>query len=257
MQVTSFGHSAFLVELAGGRLLFDPFIGDNPLSKDKVDITKIKTDAILVSHGHFDHVGDAAKIAKQNDCPVIAMVEVAKWLEKKQGVGKTIDLNFGGKKDLGFASVRMVPALHSSAMPDDSYGGNPAGFVVTHQDGTFYFSGDSALSMDMQLIAERYKPDTAFLCMGDTYTMDVEDALYAAQMLKVKRVIGMHYDTWPPIAIDHQSASDLFAKAGVALHLLPVLEKTHFNHHQKPKNTVFKPTSQLQERSFGLIDDTP
>jgi L-ascorbate metabolism protein UlaG (beta-lactamase superfamily) len=220
MDITYYGHSAFLIKLDGGTLLFDPFISNNPLSKDLVNIQDIKADAVLVSHGHWDHIGDAAEIAKNNDAPVIAIVETAAWFEK-QGV-KTRDLNFGGKIDLGFATVRLVPAVHSSSMPDGSYGGNPAGFIVTHKHGIFYFSGDTALTLDMQLIGARYKPDTAFLCMGDVYTMDVEDALHAAELLNVKRIIGMHYDTWPPIAISKDKAHDLFRQAEIPLHLLSV-----------------------------------
>jgi L-ascorbate metabolism protein UlaG (beta-lactamase superfamily) len=220
MHITYYGHSAFLIAVNGGTLLFDPFISDNPLSKGKVNIEDIKTDAVLVSHGHWDHTGDAADIAKMNAAPLVAIVEVAAWFEKK-GV-TTKDLNFGGQTDLGFAKVRLVPAVHSSAMPDGTYGGNPAGFVVTHDEGVFYFSGDTALTSDMALIGARYKPDIAFLCMGDTYTMDVADALHAAQMLNVKRVVGMHYDTWPPIAINHEDAIKLFAAAGIELMLMPL-----------------------------------
>jgi L-ascorbate metabolism protein UlaG (beta-lactamase superfamily) len=220
MDITYFGHSAFLVKLDGGTLLFDPFISENPLSKDKVDLADVKADVILLSHGHWDHVGDTVALAKQNDAPVVAIVETAAWLEK-QGV-KTRELNLGGKIDLGFATVRAVPAWHTSSLPDGTYGGTAAGFVVTHKHGTFYFSGDTALSLEMQLIGARYKPDIAFLCMGDLYTMDVEDAAHAAQLLGVKNVIGMHYDTWPPIHLSKDKAHDIFRQLEIPLHLLPL-----------------------------------
>lgn len=220
MQITYFGHSAFLIELDGGAIVIDPYISENPLS-NRIDIRNLKADAVLVSHGHFDHVGDAAVIAKNNNATLVSNYEITSWFEK-QGVENVAPLNHGGKKDLGFATVKYVPAWHSSSLPDGSYGGNPGGFVVTHKAGTFYVSGDTSLSMEMQLIGDRYKPDIAFLCMGDTFTMDVEDAAYAAQLLKVKRVIGMHYDTFPPIQIDHEAAKAAFAAVGVELILLPV-----------------------------------
>ena len=220
MHITSYGHSAFLIELKGGTILLDPLISGNPLSAGKVDIAQIKTNAVLVSHGHGDHIGDAAAIATQNEAPIVTNFEIAAWFEK-QGVAKTIGLNHGGTTDLGFATVKLVPAWHSSTLPDGSAGGTAGGFVITHDEGTFYFSGDTAISMEMQLIGDLYKPDLAFLCMGDHFTMSVTDAVHAAKLLKVKRVIGMHYDTWPAIAIDHAAAIESFRQAGIDLQLLP------------------------------------
>ena len=220
MKVTFYGQSCLTVELAGKSLLFDPFIRQNELAKN-VDVAAIRADYILITHGHFDHVADAVDLANRTGAPVIANSEVCAWL-KKQGVRETMSLAQGGGMNLPFGRVKYVNAIHGSTMPDGSDGGNPGGFVVESAEGNFYHSGDTALTMDMQLIGQATTLDFAALCIGDHYTMGVDDAVRAADFVRCDRVLGIHYDTFPPIKIDHEDAKKRFAAAGKELILLPV-----------------------------------
>lgn len=212
MQVTYLGQSGFLFDIDGVTLLFDPFISGNPLAKDKIDVAALKPDFILISHGHSDHVGDVEKIAAQSGATVVAMHEIAQWFSG-HGVKNIMGMNLGGTVDLKGIKAQMVPAWHSSTLPDGTDGGTAAGFVVTHSKGTFYYSGDTALFAEMKLFARRHKIDTAFLCLGGHYTMDAVDAAHAAQFVGAQKVIGMHFDTFPPIVIDHAATKKLFADA--------------------------------------------
>lgn len=217
MKLTFYGHACFAVEAGGKNLLFDPFITPNELAKD-VDINNIKADYILLSHGHGDHVADCAAIAKNNNATVVAAYEVAEWAGK-QGIANTHPMNTGGKKAFDFGMVKCVNAIHSSVMPDGTYGANPMGFVVTTQEKSFYYSGDTALTMDMQLIPKWAKLDFAVLCIGDNFTMGYEDAIEAARMVQCTKVVGVHYDTFGYIKIDHQIAKKAFTDAGITLYL--------------------------------------
>jgi L-ascorbate metabolism protein UlaG (beta-lactamase superfamily) len=224
MDFTYYGHSCFAVTAAGKRLLFDPFITPNELAKD-VDVDAIAADFILVTHGHFDHVGDVVRIATRTGAQVIANFEVYQWLGK-QGLEKVHPLNPGGGFDFEFGRVKSVNAIHSSSLPDGSYGGQPSGFVVTPKEGgAFYYAGDTALTLDMKLIAEESALQFAVLPIGDNFTMGAADAAKAAGFVGVKDVVGVHYDTFPPIRIDHEVARAEFAKAGCRLHL-PAIGET-------------------------------
>ena len=198
-------------------MLFDPFITPNELAKH-VDINNIKADYILLSHGHGDHVADCAAIAKNNDATVIAAFEVAEWAGK-QGIAKTHPMNTGGKRTFDFGMVKCVNAIHSSVMPDGTYGANPMGFVITTEEKNFYYSGDTALTLDMQLIPRWAKLDFAVLCIGDNFTMDYEDAIEAARMVQCTKVVGVHYDTFGYIKIDHEKVKKAFTDAGITLYL--------------------------------------
>ena len=222
MQFTFYGHSCFAVEVAGKKLLFDPFISGNPLAKD-VDINAIEADYILVSHGHGDHVADLVSIAKRTGATIIAVYEVAEWAQK-QGCEKTHGMNFGSFY-FEFGEVRMVPAAHSSGLPDGSYGGNPGGFVVKTKEGSFYYTGDTCLTMDMQLIHRYAKLDLAIMPIGGNFTMNAEDAVMAAEFVQCRKIIGVHFDSFPPIKIDHEKTKTQFNAAGLQL-ILPEIGKT-------------------------------
>src|SRR5690606_20995442 len=157
MRFTYFGQSCFLIEAAGKKILFDPFITGNPLAKN-VDADSIEADYILVSHGHSDHVGDLVRIAQRTNALVVCAFEIFEWLGK-QGITNVHPMNLGGKKAFDFGTVKFVPAIHSSVLPDGTYGGNPGGFVVTTSEGNFYYSGDTSLTLDMQLVSRYAKLD--------------------------------------------------------------------------------------------------
>ncbi len=220
MNITYFGHSCFGVEINGKHLLFDPFISPNELAKG-IDVQKIKADYILISHGHEDHIADAVAIAKRTKAKVIACWEVISWLTK-QGVENTHPTNIGGKLKLDFGSVKCVSAIHSSSMPDGSYGGNPMGFVIESSEGNFYYAGDTALTYDMKLIGNYRKIDFAFLPIGDNFTMGVDNAIIACSFINCDDVIGMHYDTFGYIKIDKHEAITKFESAGKKLSLLEI-----------------------------------
>ncbi|WP_316790405.1 metal-dependent hydrolase [Pedobacter frigoris] len=216
MKFTYYGQSCFSIEADGKKFLFDPFISHNPLAKD-VDIKAIEADYILVSHGHGDHVADLVQIANQTGAQVIAMVEVASWI-KKQGVKNVTDINFG-KAKFDFGTLRTVWAAHSSSNPDESYGGNPAGFVLELEGKSIYYAGDTALTTEMKLLADLHKLDYAILPIGGHYTMDVDDALIATKYLECNKVIGVHYNTFPPIQIDTADAVAKFKRENKTLFL--------------------------------------
>jgi len=220
MNLTYYGHSCFGVHVDGAHLLFDPFISANPKAA-AVDIDKIPADYILVSHGHFDHVDDVARIAKRTGATLVSNFEIVQWFAK-HCVEKAHGMNLGGAWEFPFGRVKMTAATHSSSMPDGSYGGNPAGFLIETKQGHFYYSGDTALTRNMKLIGDSASLKFAVLCIGDNFTMGPEDAARAATFLEVKDVIGVHYDTFPPIEIDKKEAVREFAARGLNLHLLPV-----------------------------------
>ena len=211
MELTYYGHSCFLLKTGETGILFDPFITHNQLAQH-IDLKTIKAEYILLSHGHGDHVADVEVLAKQSDATLVGQPEVTTWFSNK-GIKKSHQMNTGGKKTFAFGTVKMVNAVHSSSMPDGSYGGNPAGYVIQAEGKTIYFAGDTALTYDMKIIGEQFEVDYALLPVGDNFTMGPEDALIAADWVKAKHTIAMHYDTFPPVAIDKKAVSELAQKA--------------------------------------------
>jgi L-ascorbate metabolism protein UlaG (beta-lactamase superfamily) len=217
MQFTYYGHSCFSIRVNGKKLLFDPFISGNELAS-AIDIGNIEADYILLSHGHFDHVVDAESIAKRTGAVIIANYEVAMWFKSK-GIEKYHPMNPGGKWVFDFGTVKCVNAVHSSSLPDGSYGGTPMGFIILSDECNVYYSGDTALTLDMQLIPVFADIDCAILPIGDNFTMGAEDAAMAAKMIQTKMVIGVHYDTFGFIKTDHQKAVDIFKRHELDLKL--------------------------------------
>ncbi len=212
MKVTYYGHATILLETDKAKLLFDPFISPNELAKD-VDIDAIKPDYILLTHGHVDHVADVFTIQKNSNATVICIAEIQGWLGNND-VDKVQGMNIGGASNFDFGRVKMVNAVHSSSMPDGTYGGNPAGYVIYADGKAVYIAGDTALTYDMKLLEDE-KLDWAFLPIGDNYTMGVDDAVKAAFFINCKNIIGVHFDTFPPIKLDHEATKAKFAAAGL------------------------------------------
>ncbi len=216
-EITWLGHATFQLRFDSGEVLvLDPWIDDNPAYPKGYKVRQI--DAISVSHAHYDHINDVVPLAKKFDPKVIAIFETAAWLEKK-GVKNTIGINKGGTVDLGFVKLTMTHAVHSCAIKDGSdllYGGEAAGYVLTQKDGRrAYFAGDTAVFSDMALIQQLYQPELAFLPIGDHFTMGPHEAAHAARLLKVKRIIPMHYGTFPALTGRPEELADYVKKDSI------------------------------------------
>lgn len=218
MKITYYGHSCFSVELGGKHLLFDPFISQNELAKD-IEVELVPADYIFISHGHFDHITDALSIAARTGATLVANWEIRDWLIKN-GAVHTHPINPGGQWSFEFGKVKCVNAVHSSSLSDGTYGGSACGFVVKAEEGYFYYSGDTGLTLDMQLITNWSTIDVAILPIGDALTMGIEDAVAACKLVGAKKALGVHYNTFGFIVIDCEAAVDAFAAAGIEL-LLP------------------------------------
>lgn len=217
MKVTYYGHACFMVSAAGKRLLFDPYITRNELA-GHIDINTIHADYIFVSHGHFDHMLDVVAIARRTGATVLAGWELFNYFGK-EGLTNVIPINPGGKYTFDFGTVKAFAAEHSSSLEDGTYAGMAAGFAFKTVDGNFYYSGDTALTLDMKLVAKWVSVDFAVFPIGGGLTMDGEDAIEAAGLVKTRQVIGVHYDTFPFIRIDKLSTMAAFERSGLRLHL--------------------------------------
>ena len=197
--LTWYGHATWLISTGDHKILLDPFFDDSPTAPIKA--AQAEADFILVSHGHSDHIADVASIAKRTGAQVYAVYEVANWLTAKHGVENATGMNIGGAIDLRFGKLKMVPAVYSSGLPDGSYGGVAAGFLLKIDGKKIYFACDTALFSDMQLIGA-VGLDVAVLPIGDLFTMGPADSVTAIDLLKPKAVLPSHYNTWPPIEQD-------------------------------------------------------
>lgn len=222
MEFTFYGHACFGVNIGGKHILFDPFISPNEKAKS-IDVDKVPADFILISHGHEDHVADVDSIGKRTGATLVSNFEIISWFEGK-GLENGHPMNHGGSWNFDFGTVKYVNAVHSSVMPDGAYGGNPGGFVVKSEGKVFYYAGDTALHMDMKLIGEYEKLDFAVLPIGDNFTMGIDDAVIAAEFINCDKIIGVHYDTFGYIEIDHDEAKQKFATKGKELILLEIGE---------------------------------
>jgi len=223
MKFTFFGHSSFLIETKGKKLLFDPFITPNELAKG-IDVDNIKPDYILLSHGHNDHVADVERIYNSTNATIISTYEVIGWFGAK-GLERGHPMNHGGSWTFDFGTVKLVNAVHSSSMPDGSYGGHPAGIIVKNDEGCFYYAGDTALTKDMELIGEEFDLDFSIMPVGDNFTMGIPDAMKACKMVRCNELIGVHFDTFPYVAINHEAAHAIAQENKVNL-VLPEIGKT-------------------------------
>ncbi|MCD6345075.1 MAG: metal-dependent hydrolase [Anaerolineae bacterium] len=197
ISLTWYGHSAWRIDFSGTQVLIDPFLSGNPVAPVPAD--EAPADFIIVTHGHGDHLGDTVAIAKRTGATVIANAEIAGWLQKR-GV-KTHPQHIGGGFRHPFGYVKLTIAVHGSSLPDGSYGGMPAGVLISAAGKKLYHAGDTGLFASMELIGDEGL-DVALLPIGDNYTMGPDDALRAVKLLRPRVVIPMHYNTWEIIAQD-------------------------------------------------------
>lgn len=219
MQVRYLGHGTISVEANNKTFLIDPFISANELASH-IDLDSLKADYILITHAHQDHILDVEVIANRTGATIISNYEITMHYAAKKYTGHP--LNHGGKCLVDQVAIKYVNAVHTSSFPDGSYGGQPGGFVISHANKSIYIAGDTALHFDMKLIPMQYKIDLAVLPIGDNFTMGIDDAIIASDFIECNRVLGCHYDTFPPIQINKAEALFKFASKNKELILLEI-----------------------------------
>jgi len=221
-KITYLGHACFTLEDEKHKIIFDPFLSGNPLAKVSPD--EIKVEAILLSHGHGDHLGDAINISRSNNALIVAPFELAMYCQKK---GADVHpMHIGGSHNFDFGRVKLTIAHHGSAFIDEeiTYTGNPCGFVVNFGGKNIYHSGDTGLFMDMKLIGEMNELDLAMIPIGDNFTMGVEDAVKAAEFLNPRVVIPMHFDTFDVIKQDPRTFAERLKSSKAKVQILKIGE---------------------------------
>ncbi|WP_369049463.1 metal-dependent hydrolase [Tenacibaculum sp. UWU-22] len=221
MNITFLGHSSFYIKINETHIIIDPFITGNPLASH-INIDELKSDYILLTHAHQDHVLDVEVLAKKTGATIISNYEIVMHYATKKLKGHP--LNHGGTFKTDDFSVKFVNAVHTSSFADGTNGGAPGGFVLTSEKKSLYISGDTALTFDMQLIPLTTKLTAAILPIGDNFTMGVDDAILASDFIKCNKIIGCHYNTFPFIVIDTEEAKNKFSKANKDLVLLKIGE---------------------------------
>lgn len=221
MKLTFLGHSCVMVETSKSRLIIDPFLTGNPQATMKA--ADVRCDYVLITHGHNDHVGDAVAIAQANQATIVSNYEIATYLAQ-QGV-TTHGMHIGGAHTFPFGTVKLTIAHHGSGFASSGggpllYMGPAAGMLIQADGLTVYHAGDTGLFLDMQLIGERHPMDVAFLPIGDNYTMGIDDAVKACELLRPRRVVPIHYQTFPAIAVDPQQFQNKAGAAGFDVRIL-------------------------------------
>ncbi|MFV0247416.1 MAG: metal-dependent hydrolase [Tenacibaculum sp.] len=221
MKITYYGHSCFGFKIDNTYLLIDPFITGNPKAS-KINLAKIKADYILITHAHQDHVLDVEVLAKTTGAIVVSNYEIAMYYGAKKL--KVHPLNHGGSYKSENFTAKYVNAIHTSSFADGTYGGQPGGFVISGLNKSVYIAGDTALTIDMQLIPMSTELTASILPIGGSFTMGVEDAITASNFIKCNRIIGCHYNTFPAIEVNTEQAKKQFADKQKELLLLKIEE---------------------------------
>jgi L-ascorbate metabolism protein UlaG (beta-lactamase superfamily) len=219
MKITFLGHASLQIEIAGITIIVDPFITGNELAT-QIDITTLKADYILITHAHQDHILDVEQIAKNTGATIVSNYEIATYYGAKGF--ESHPMNHGGSWQFDFGRVTYTNAIHTSSFPDGTYGGQPGGFIIESVEKTIYIAGDTALTMDMKLIPMQFTIDLAVLPIGDNFTMGMNSAVIAADFVQCNRILGVHYDTFGYIKIDHELAKLKFKEVNKELILLEV-----------------------------------
>lgn len=218
MKITYLGHNCLFIETAEHKIMVDPFISGNPLASN-IQKENYLPDFIILTHAHVDHVLDVEVMCTLSSAKIISNYEIVTYYEKKGFTGH--GMNTGGNFDFPFGKVGCVVAQHSSVFNDGTYGGNPNGYIIQTEEKTIYIAGDTSLTYDMKLIPQLYgKVDLAIVPIGDNFTMNAKAAATAMGFVDANKALGTHYDTFPPIKINHNDAKNEFSNKGKELILL-------------------------------------